>query len=116
MWNPKYSGDFKNLYGKKIIVTYGYEGEKNSNKTEGTLTRIGKDADNVLSSVILDIENTNNHNHNYISSNTICFNLISNVEIECDDVEEVIKDESEKKLCSDISDIILEFSTKYIPL
>ena len=53
MWKPKYSGDFKKLYGKKILVTYGYKGEKNSEKTEGILTRIGKDADNILSSVIL---------------------------------------------------------------
>ena len=116
MWKPKYSGDFKNLYGKKIIVTYGSSDEKNTNKTEGILTRIGKDANNVLSSIILDINNTNNHNHNYISSNTICFNLISNVEIECDDVENVVKEESEKKLCLDIADVILEFSDKYIPL
>lgn len=115
MWKPKYSGDFKNLYGKKIIVTYGYEGEKNNMKTEGILTRIGTNSDNVLSSVILDINNTNN-NRNYTSSNTICFNLISNVDIECDDVEEVVKEESEKRLCLDVSDIILEFSSKYIPL
>lgn len=115
MWKPKYSGDFKDLYGKKIIVTYGYEGEKNNMKTEGILTRMGKNSDNVLSSVILDIKNTNN-NHDYISSNTICFNLISNIEIECDDVENVVKEESEKSLCLDVSHIILEFSNKYIPL
>ena len=115
MWKPKYSGDFKNLYGKKILVTYGYDGEKNSEKTEGTLTRICKNSNNVLSSVILDIKNTNN-NRNYISSNTICFNLISNVEIECDDVEEVIKEGSDKSLCLDVSNIILEFSGKYISL
>lgn len=116
MWQPKYSGDFKTLYGKKIIVTYGYDGEKNSIKTEGILTRMGKNSDNVLSSVILDIKNNNNHNHNYISSNTICCNLISNIDIECDDVEEVIKEESEKSLCLDVSNIILEFSGKYISL
>ena len=116
MWKPKYNGDFKNLYGKKIIVTYGYDGENNTKKTEGILTRMGKDSDNILSSVILDIKNTNNHNHNYISSNTICFNLISNVEIECDEVENVVKKGSEKGLCLDVSDIILEFSGKYISL
>ena len=115
MWKPKYTGDFKDLYGKKILVTYGYDGEKNNMKTEGILTRIGKNSDNVLSSVILDIKNTNN-NGNYISSNTICFNLISNVEIECDEVENVVKEGSEKGLCLDVSDIILEFSGKYISL
>ena len=50
MWKPKYTGDFKNLYGKKVLVTYGFEGEKNSKKTEGTLTRMGKDANNVVMS------------------------------------------------------------------
>ena len=47
--------------------------------------------------------------------NALPYKSVLKVDIECDEVEDLIKIISKKSLCLDVANIILEFSGKYIP-
>ena len=119
MWKPKYNGDFTNLYGKQIVIYYGYNDDKNEIKKKGILTLVSKNNVGEVICVIIDHVkiNVNTINpYSYVSSSTVCTNLISNIEIKCNEIKNCVKEMCLDYKCQDISELIVDFSDVFIPL
>ena len=106
-WEPKDKVNYKNLYGRKIIV-YNIDNVK----TEGILTSIfvTKCKHKTYGLVMKPF-------YNNICSQTLCGEIIQKVEIECiDEIKPLIISKCDKDICLDISNIILDFTNTYIEI
>lgn len=121
MWIPTYKGDFKKLKDKKVKVTHKLNNREI--ESEGLLLDFVWDVDFIKESyLVMKIKNSyNKHNKDikcriYIGRylNAIPSKDILQVEIECDEIEDLIK--SKKSISLDVANTILEFSGKYITL
>tara|TARA_B100000214_G_C23894950_1_gene593618 strand:+ start:719 stop:1063 length:345 start_codon:yes stop_codon:yes gene_type:complete len=105
-WEPKDKVNYKNLYGRKIIV-YNNDNEK----TEGILTSIF-------------VTKSNHKTYGLVMkpyyttySQTFCGEIIHKVEIEyIDEIKPLIISKCDKDICLDISNIILDFTNTYIEI
>lgn len=119
MWKPKFKGDLTNLYGKQIIIYYGHNDQKNETKVKGTLKLVTKNKVGEVICVIIDHVKLNINTDNpysYVSSCTVCTNLISNIEIKYDEIKDCVKEKCLDYNCQDISELIVDFSDVFIPL
>lgn len=122
MWVPSYKGDFKKLKGKNVKVTHKYN--DNEFDSVGSFLDLAWSIDFIKESyIIIKIYNSQKRNNVNTKSiffigeymNALPYKSILKVDIECDEVEDLIKIISKKSLCLDVANIILEFSGKYIP-
>ena len=105
-WEPKDKVNYKNLYGRKIIV-YNNDNEK----TEGILTSIF-------------VTKSNHKTYGLVMkpyyttySQTFCGGVIQKVEMEyIDEIKPLIISKCDKDICLDISNIILDFTNTYIEI
>ncbi len=105
-WEPKDKVNYKNLYGRKIIV-YNIDNVK----TEGILTSIfvTKCKHKTYGLVMKPFYNT--------YSQTFCGEVIQKVEIEyIDEIKPLIISKCDRDICLDISNIILDFTNTYIEI
>tara|TARA_B100000242_G_C42798844_1_gene371597 strand:- start:188 stop:559 length:372 start_codon:yes stop_codon:yes gene_type:complete len=123
MWKPIFKGDFKKLIGKKVKITHGIRSTNiDQFESEGKLLDIFFENEiNQYIILIKLIKSIRKYGKGNIFVSKQMFlpikgSQITNVEIECFKINDLIKQKSIESLCLDVSEIILAFSGNYIDL
>ncbi len=118
-----YTGDFKKLIGKRIKIIHGLNANYiDQFESEGKL--LDMSFDDEINEFIIWIEiikttrkyGTRNIFISRYGSLAIKSSQVTSVEIECFEINDLIRKKSIKSLCLDVADIILAFSSNYIHL
>ena len=120
MWKPNPNIEYSKFYDQQITIYYD-QGKKNIPEEErikktGIFKRISKckNTDNYSIIVSTPILNPNCPKpYYYQTSFTIVSNLIDYIKVDSCPINNVIDEFCEKKLCDDLSNIILEFSNNH---
>jgi hypothetical protein len=118
MWKPRPGFDYSKYYGRNATVIYNSSGQKNNlaeNKvTNGILIGIAENPCDVT--VLLTVRSNLNTDYYYDARNAICGEIIQQIKIEDKDIEFAVEYLCKQDLVSDLSDIILNFTDKMIPI
>ena len=123
MWKPIFKGDFKKLIGKKVKITHGIRSTNiDQFESEGKLLDIFFENEinqNIILIKLIKSIRKYGKGNIFVSKQMflpIKGSQITNVEIECFKINDLIKQKSIESLCLDVSEIILAFSGNYIDL
>jgi len=118
MWKPKPGFDYSKYYGRKATVITNTSGDRRNqseNKvTNGILIGIANNPCDVT--VLLTVKSNLNQNYYYDARNAICGEIIQQIKIEDKDIEFAVEDLCKQDLVHDLSQVILSFTDKMIPV
>lgn len=118
MWKPRPGFDYSKYYGRKAIVITNTSGDKcnqSENKvTNGILIGIANNPCDVT--VLLTVKSNLNQNYYYDARNAICGEIIQQIKIEDIDIDIAVEDLCNQNLVHDVSQVILSFTDKMIPV
>jgi hypothetical protein len=116
MWKPIPGFDYTKYYGRKATVITNTSGKKTNlaenEVTNGILIGIAENPCDVT--VLLTVKSNLNQDYYYDARNAICGEIIQQIKIEDKDIDFAVEDLCEKKLVSDLSDVILTFTDNMI--
>ena len=119
MWKYNSEFDYSKYFGKKIVIKYGDNEDKNNKEIEGFLTRITINKQKLVS-VILTNQALNSNcaiSYHYTHSNTIVGDLISRIQID-NSAESfpIIRSGCQSSIGVDIDSVVLDFVDPFIDI
>ena len=112
MWKYNSEFDYSKYFGKKIVIKYGDNTDKNNKEIEGFLTSITINKQNLVS-VILSNQALNSNcaiPYHYTHSNTIVGDLISRIQIyNSAESFPIIRSGCQSSIGVDMDSVVLDF-------
>lgn len=119
MWEYKTNFDYSKYFGKRIIIKYGDNADKNNKEIEGFLKSITINKQKLVS-IILSKQAVNTNcivPYYYVHSNTIVGDLISRIQVDTSAERfPIIRKGCQNSIGVDIDSIVLDFVDPFIDI